>query len=62
VGAFQDDNANGINAGSSFVFSKPSSSSSTCTQMAQLLAARQGPAGDLFGFSVSISKDELQLR
>jgi hypothetical protein len=56
VGAPHDDsNTNGSNAGAVFVFTK-TSSSSTWTQMTQLLAS-DGAADDWFGRSVSISKD-----
>jgi hypothetical protein len=53
VGAREDDNTNGIDAGAVFVFTE---TSSTWTQVAQLLAV-DGAAGDQFGTSVSISKD-----
>jgi hypothetical protein len=55
VGAPHDDNTNGSNAGAVFVFTK-TSSSSTWTQMTQLLAS-DGAESDFFGISVSISKD-----
>jgi hypothetical protein len=53
VSAYSDNNINGIDAGAVFVFTK---TSSTWTQVAQLLAS-DGAAGDRFGISVSISKD-----
>jgi hypothetical protein len=57
VGANEDDNLRGTNAGAVFVFSKTSSSlSSSWSQMNQLLAAN-GVDGDSFGRSVAISKD-----
>jgi hypothetical protein len=59
VGA--DGNNNEILTGAAFVFTKTSSSSSsTWTQMTQLLAV-DGAAGDHFGISVSISKDETSI-
>jgi hypothetical protein len=56
VGAYREENANGIISGAAFVFSKMSSSSSSWTQMTQLFAA-DGAAEDIFGISVSISQD-----
>jgi hypothetical protein len=55
VGANSDDNTKGSSAGAVYVFSKAGSSSSW-TQMTQLLAA-DGAANGCFGASVSISKD-----
>jgi hypothetical protein len=55
VGAYRDDTKS-TDAGAIFVYSKTSSSSSSWSQMTQLLAA-DGVAGDNFGRSVAISKD-----
>jgi hypothetical protein len=59
VGASWDDNTNGMDAGAVLVFTKTtvssSSSSTTWTQMARLLAA-DGAAFDFFGAAVSIAK------
>jgi uncharacterized repeat protein (TIGR01451 family) len=51
VGAFLDDNAGGINAGSAYVFER---SGGTWTQQQKLLAS-DGAAVDFFGYSVSVS-------
>jgi hypothetical protein len=55
VGAPSDDSRNGSDAGAVLVFTKLTSSS-LWTQMARLLAA-DGSAMNLFGYSVSISRD-----
>jgi hypothetical protein len=60
LGAREDDNINGMDAGAVFLFTKTSSSSSTWTQMTQLWAANgadNDSFGTSFGKSVSISKD-----
>lgn len=57
AGAYQDDD-NGLNSGSAYVFVKPAGgwSGGTLNEAAKLLAS-DGAAGDSAGFSVSISGD-----
>jgi hypothetical protein len=59
AGAPSDDNSNGSDAGAVLVFTKMSSSQKW-TQVTRLLAA-DGASSDLFGSSVSISKDATTL-
>ena len=53
VGAFQDDNQGGANAGTAWVFVR----SGTIWPPQQKLVASDGSAADFFGYSVSISGD-----
>jgi len=53
AGAWYDDNSNGANAGSAYIFKR---SGTSWTQEAKLIAS-DGAAGDCFGCSVSISGD-----
>ena len=55
VGAYQNDD-NGTNSGSAYVFAKPASGWKNMTQTAKLTAA-DGASGDNFGYSVSIFED-----
>ncbi len=54
VGAAADDNANGVDAGSAYIFYKGEGGVNNWGQQAKLTAAG-GQLDDLFGFSVSIS-------
>jgi len=53
IGSGWDDNENGVDAGSAYVFTR---TGTTWTQQAKLLAL-DGAAGDLFGASVALSGD-----
>ena len=53
IGSGWDDNENGVDAGSAYVFTR---TGTTCTQQAKLLAL-DGAAGDCFGASVALSGD-----
>jgi uncharacterized repeat protein (TIGR01451 family) len=53
IGAYEDNNAGGANAGSTYVFLR----SGTVWSQQQKLTAPDGAAGDWFGYSVSVSGD-----
>jgi len=57
IGAYQDDD-NGGNSGSAYVFTKPSGGWTNMTQTAKLTAS-DGASNDCFGTSVSISEDNV---
>ena len=57
VGAYQDDD-NGINSGSAYVFTKPSGGWVDTIETAKLTAS-DGSAYDYFGYAVSISGDNI---
>ena len=57
VGAYYDDD-NGYSSGSAYVFSKPITGWANTTETAKLLASN-GMANDWFGYSVSISGDNV---
>lgn len=57
VGAYKDDDF-GSNSGSAYVFTKPGANWSTMTETAKLTAS-DGAAEDKFGWSVSISVDNI---
>ncbi len=60
VGAYQDD-GNGLQSGSAYVFSKPASGGwATATETAKLTAS-DGAANDEFGFSVAVDSESVMV-
>ena len=61
VGVQEDDNENGTNAGSAFLFEKPAEGWTSDTPLSEpaMLKAFDSPAGDRFGHSVDMDEDLL---